>query len=121
MTKLLLYPKIDDLSDFEFNRDLSPSGKGSYIYDLGEIGIKGKGIVVYLKRSRERDEFVDTSLGVKSKCEEDLIICGYRKTKICRRRKRVRLIPTQEREFVKSKLLKSLVEEDFIPRSIEFW
>ncbi len=75
---------------------------------INEKKIKGKGVVVYLLPQSQLDVV----------CRHDLIICGYRQTSILRSKK-IKPIPIEDREHIKSDLVKNLTTHDF--KHIEFW
>ena len=120
--KLQEYPTlVDPFLDFEATRQHFGTGSGNYATEEKELA-SGE-TVVYLKQQREGQKVVNTPTGFGRVCEQGIVICGY-KAKArgilgFLRGSKIRTIPNEERQRVKSELLEKLGDER--PAYVEFW
>ena len=102
-------------SDFEARKAIFGRGETMYI----EEKKISEGVLVYLNYFKEGDDAVFTGKNkIERKCNGEITVCGYRKTRILFG-KRIQLIPEEEQEEVKSKLLKQLFNQEI--KSVDFW
>lgn len=120
--KLQEYPiLIDAPLDFEATREYF--GTGSCNYAISETPLGSGKTAVYLHQQKEGDKVVDTSNGVRRICEHGIVICGYKINpkgffKFLKS-PRIKLIPDEEKEKVKSELLEKLADKK--PTYVNFW
>ena len=119
MKKYEKYPTVnqDPEMDFEVTRSLFGRGECTY---LGNKAVNGN-ILVLLYTQREGNEQVwDKGKYIGRKCQTDITVCGYRKTSILFG-KRIQLVPEEEQEKIKSKLLEKLSQGVVKIESVSFW
>lgn len=108
------YPKVSSYadSDFQAQMDLLPNRRACVNYGIGEKTLSSGERVVYMLQQIEGDELVfDKGKYIGIKCEQGVIICGYKvwpKWIWLFTGPKIREIPEEERKRVESELIEKL-------------
>ena len=115
---------IDPFLDFEATREYF--GIGNCNYSIGKAKLSSGETVVYMNQQRESDREIDTPTGPRKICVRNLVICGYRENPKFLgflRTKKIRIIPQEERDSVKSEIINIIRNRqgDMKINDIIFW
>lgn len=124
--RLREYPvEIDPFLDFEATN--MHFGTGSCTYGITEMKASFEKTLVYMWQQKEGDEVIDTPRGFGKKCENNLIVCGYKVEPSgffgIFKSPRIKVLREEEREKVRSELLKiiSRTNPELKIEDIIFW